>query len=232
MLTSTLPRSARKHHWWRWIAAGVAALVVVIVAAVGAYIQLQPTPAPLSLPSGPVSAPAGPLDGTWLVGPGSAAGFRVRETALGFSNDAVGRTAGVTGSIVIAADRVTSATLHVQLTTIKVGGRTQPQFAASLDTAAHPVASFSLTEPTALTAEFASGSVFSERVIGQLSMNGATRAVAVSLSARRDGSELQVAGFIPVTFAAWRIAQPTGFGFLGSLASHGIAEFLLVLHRQ
>jgi hypothetical protein len=30
---------------------------------------------------------------------------------------------------------------------------------------------------------------------------------------------------------AWGIKGPGGFGFLGSLADHGMAEFLIVLHR-
>jgi len=60
-------------------------------------------------------------------------------------------------------------------------------------------------------------------------MNGTTRQVTVSLFARRDGASLQVAGSIPVTFSAWHIKGPRSFGFLGSLADHGVAEFLLIL---
>jgi hypothetical protein len=30
----------------------------------------------------------------------------------------------------------------------------------------------------------------------------------------------------------WGITQPGGFGILGSLADHGAAEFLLILHRR
>jgi hypothetical protein len=45
------------------------------------------------------------------------------------------------------------------------------------------------------------------------------------------GSAIQVAGSIPVSFSAWGIQPPGGLGFFGSLADHGIAEFLLVLHR-
>jgi len=55
--------------------------------------------------------------------------------------------------------------------------------------------------------------------------------VTVSVSVRRDGTTLQVAGSIPVTFLAWHIKAPGGFGFLGSLADHGVAEFLLTLRQ-
>jgi len=60
-------------------------------------------------------------------------------------------------------------------------------------------------------------------------MNGTTHQVTVSVSARRDGTTLQVAGSIPVSFSAWDVKGPGGFGFLGSLADHGVAEFLLTL---
>jgi hypothetical protein len=43
---------------------------------------------------------------------------------------------------------------------------------------------------------------------------------------------LQAAGSIPVAFTGWHIKVPGGFGVLGSLASHGIAEFRLVLRRS
>jgi hypothetical protein len=64
-----------------------------------------------------------------------------------------------------------------------------------------------------------------------LSMNGVGRPATVSVDARRDGPVIEVAGSIPVSFATWHISQPTGFGWLGSVADHGTAEFLLILRR-
>jgi hypothetical protein len=55
--------------------------------------------------------------------------------------------------------------------------------------------------------------------------------VTITVSARHDGTAFQVAGSIPVAFAAWHIKGPVGFGFLGSLADHGVAEFLLTLRQ-
>jgi hypothetical protein len=53
--------------------------------------------------------------------------------------------------------------------------------------------------------------------------------VTVTVSARHDGTALQVTGSIPVALTAWHIKGPAGFGFLGSLSGHGVAEFLLTL---
>jgi hypothetical protein len=45
-------RPARKRHWWRWIVASVVTIVGLVVLAVGLFIKLQPSPAPLTLPRG------------------------------------------------------------------------------------------------------------------------------------------------------------------------------------
>jgi polyisoprenoid-binding protein YceI len=224
-------KSSRKRHWWRWILASVVALVVLIVLAVGLFITLQPAPAPLTLPKGAARALVGPVSGTWNVTAGSVVGFRVRESALGFSNDVVGRTNAVTGAIVVSGDRVTGATLRIGLTAVKVNGKTQPQFARSLDTRSHPVATFTLAWPVTLGPAFTSGATITVTGTGHLTMRGASRLVTFMITGRRDGPALRAAGSIPVMFSAWGIKGSAGYAFLGSLANHGVAEFLLVLHR-
>jgi len=221
----------RKRHWWRWILGGVVALVALALLATGLFIKLPPTLPPLALPAGTASAPVGPLGGTWIVAPRSTAGFRVRENALGFSNAVVGRTDGVTGTLVISGDRVTRAAFRIDLATVKVNGKAQPQFAKSLGTRGDPVATFTLLRPVTLGPAFAGGSVVTVTAAGRLTMHRASREVTVTLSGRRDGTALQAAGHIPVAFSRWGIQGPQGFGFLGSLANRGVAEFLLVLHR-
>jgi polyisoprenoid-binding protein YceI len=222
----------RKRHVWRWILAGAAALVVLIVVAVGAFIKLQPTLAPLALPKAGAGAPAGPLDGTWHVTAGSAAGFRVQESFLGMSNDTVGRTTAVTGALVVSGGQVTRAAFRVDLTTVTVNGKTQPQFARSLDTQLYPDATIALVKPVTLGSALSSGATISTVVTGQLTMHGVSHLVTFPVSGRRDGPALQVAGSIPVVFSAWGIKGPGGSGPFSSLADHGVAEFLLVLHQQ
>ena len=207
------------------------ALVVLVVLAAVIFIKLQPAPAPLALPTAAASAPAGPLDGTWDVAAGSVAGFRVQETFLGMSNDTVGRTHAVTGTITISGGRVTAAAFRIGLTTIKVGGKAQPQFATSLGTQDHPDATFTLAQPVTLSSAFTSGATITATATGQLTMHGTSHLVTATISARRDGPALQAAGSIPIAFAGWGIKGPQGYGILGSLANHGTAEFFLILHR-
>jgi polyisoprenoid-binding protein YceI len=221
----------QKRHWGRWILISAAALVVLVVAAVALFIKLQPAQPPLALPATPASAPAGPLSGTWQAVPGSVAGFRVEESALGFSNDVTGRTSSVSGALTISGAQVTHAVFRVALTTITVNGKTQPQVADSLGTQADPTATFALSGPVTAGTAFADGATITRTAIGQLTIHGLTRPATVTITGRRDGTSIQVTGSIPVSFSVWGIQPPGGLGFLGSIANHGIAEFFLVLHR-
>jgi polyisoprenoid-binding protein YceI len=222
----------RRRHWWRWILGGAIVLIALVAASIGLFFKLQPAPSPLILPAAAAKAPAGPLDGTWHVAAGSVAGFRVQETFVGLSNDVVGRTKAVTGTITVAGNQVTAATFRVDLATIKVRGKTEPQFATSLDTQNHPDATVKLTEPVPLSHAFTAGSAVTTTATGHLAMRGASHLVTLAIAARRGGAQLQAAGSIPITYSHWGIDRPGGYGSLASLASHGVAEFLLVLVRH
>jgi hypothetical protein len=222
----------RRRHWWRWILGGAVALVVLGVGLTGAFVELASVPAPLALPR-VAAAPSGPLDGTWQVASHSVAGFRVRETVIGFSNDVVGRTGDVTGTMTVTGDQVRQAAFQIPLGTIVVDGKTrQPQLVESLGVTAHPVAAITLAQPMSLPAGFSSGAAVTRIVAARLMLNGVTRPVTVTLSARRDGTAIDVAGSLPVDFFAFRITGPAGYGFLGSLADNGTAEFLMILRSR
>jgi polyisoprenoid-binding protein YceI len=223
-------KSPRRRHWLRWALGSGLALIVLAVAATGVVVKLTPGPAPLALPGGAAAAPSGPLDGTWRVATGSVAGFRLRETVIGFSNDVTGRTGGVTGTAVLAGAQVSSATFQVDLGTIAVDGKTrQPQLVQSLDVTAHPVATVTLTRPVPLPPAFSTGATVTRAAAASLTLNGITRPTTVTLSARRDGAVVEAAGSLPVAFADFDITGPRGYGVFGSLASDGTAEFLLIL---
>lgn len=227
-------RPVRRRRWRRWAIASVLALVVVAVlggVTIRVFVAQQQSAAPLSLPAGHPSAPAGPVAGTWHAAGGSAAGFRVAERALGATNVVVGRTSTVTGSVVADGSAVSRASFRVTLTALRVDGKPQQQLATSLNTSVFPVAEIRLTSPIVLSPAFASGATVHVSARGVLSLNGLTRSVTISLDARRDGALIEAAGSIPVSFATWHISQPAGFGWFGSLADHGTAEFRLILRH-
>jgi deazaflavin-dependent oxidoreductase (nitroreductase family) len=223
-----VPGRRRRRVWWILMTVGI--VLVLTVTAVGALVS--PTSlASLALPDRPAAAPAGSIEGVWSVSAGSVAGFRVPQTVLGFGSEVVGRTEAVTGTIAIAGAGVTAAAIRVALTTITVSGKRQPQLETSLGTSADPIATVRLAGLVRVSAAFAAGAAVREKATGYLTLHGITRLVVITIAARRNGSDLQVAGSIPVSFARWRIKDPAGFGFFGSLADHGSAEFLLTLRR-
>jgi polyisoprenoid-binding protein YceI len=225
-------RPRRKRHWLRWTIAGAAALVILVVGLVAVAIKLQPVPAPLTLPA-TATAPAGPVDGTYQAASGSMAGFRIQQTVLGLTSDVVGRTTDITGTATIADGQVTTADLRVGLLALTTGNaKPAPQFGSSLDTQRHPDATISLTQPMTLDAAFTSGTTLTVNAAGTLTLHGVTHTVTVALSIRRNDTTIEVAGSVPVVFADYGITGPTGYGAVGSLADHGVAEFLLVLHRS
>jgi polyisoprenoid-binding protein YceI len=222
----------RTRRWWRWLLVGLVLLVVLVVGGAAIYAKSQPTAAPLTLPAAAARPPAGPADGTWDAAAGSVAGFRIRESALGFGDDVTGRTTAVSGTAVIAGDRVARAAFRIDLTAITVGGKPKPQLTTSLDTAAHPDATITLAGPARLPAGFGGGRTVTAALPGWLTLHGVTRPVTITVSARRDGTAIEAAGSLPVASGRWGITLPAGFGFLGGLSSQATAEFLLILHRR
>jgi polyisoprenoid-binding protein YceI len=223
----------RKRHWLRWTLIGVAALLVLLVAGAVAAIKLQPVPAPLALPPAAPAA-AQPLDGTWRVAPGSVAGFRIQQTVIGLTSDVVGRTGDVTGTVTVAGGAVSSGDLRINLLTLTTGtgkAKPAPQFATSLDTQRFPVATVALTNPVPLGDGLTRGDQAKVNAAGRLTLHGVGRLVTVPLTLRRAGPNLAALGTFPVAFADYGIAQPKGYGWFGSLADHGTAEFLLILTR-
>jgi polyisoprenoid-binding protein YceI len=218
-------------RWWAWTIAVAGSLIATTGAASVWFVVSPAAPAPLMLPAA-AAAPAGPFNGTWTVAPGSVAGFRVRLSAFGISNDLVGRTPAVSGTISVARDWAVGARLRVTLTGMRVDGTSQPQLADSLRTARYPTAVFTLTEVAAMGPAFADGRSVTRQVHGFLTINGTSCGVTATITARRSGTALEVVGTIPVEFQYWGIRAPAGAGILGSLADSGTAEFRLVLHRR
>ena len=101
---------------------------MVLAAVLGPYVYIHfiegPAPAKLALPTssattttskGSATAPSAStsaLDGTWNVGSGSQAGYRVQEVLVGQNATAVGRTTKIWGSMTISGSTVTKGVVH------------------------------------------------------------------------------------------------------------------------
>ncbi|MEV0220356.1 YceI family protein [Streptomyces sp. NPDC050704] len=227
-------------RWKRWLIIGIAAAALVGVGGPYVYINYiqDDPPAALSLDS-PPAAPestsgsgsgdqAGQnVEGSWRVGSGSQAGYRVDEVLFGQNVTAVGRTEEVTGELEIEGTRAASGSFTVDLASVRSDSdQRDGQFRGRvMNTERYPNATFELTEPV----DFGSVPDVNEQVTGKatgdLTIHGQTNSVTFDLTAQRTADGFRVNGSIPVTFADYGIDAPN-FGGI-TVEDEGTVEFLL-----
>ena len=221
-------------------------MVLVAIAAIAApfiYIHFVegPPPAKLTLPETTSTTSSGSkspstdstsLDGTWNVGTGSVAGYRVNEDLVGQHTTAVGRTSDIWGSLAVSGTRVTSGTFTVAMATVRSDqSQRNAQFDGRImDVSRYPTASFSLTSPIDLSSLPISGVTKEYSASGTLELHGVSRSVTFPLQAEVQGSNVAVLGDITVPFAKWNIANPSIGGFV-TTANQGTLEVLLILTK-
>lgn len=225
-------RGIRK-HWIAWLVGVVVVAVAGIVGGPYLYIHVfdGKEAAPLAISDTGSTTTAVPVDGTWTVGTGSQAGYRVHETLVGQSTTAVGRTSKVTGSAAISGTQLTSATFTVDMASVASDkSERDSRFRGSsvMDTAQYPNGTFTLTRPIALGSIPEPGKKVTEHATGNLTLHGVTKSVTFDMTAVRGGSSIQVQGSIPVTFSDFNVTAPAIGGFV-TVDSSGQIEFLLNL---
>jgi len=238
----------RPRHWLRWLIGAIAAAAALAAAGPFIYIHFfNSAPAALSLsPSGSGAASSsasstaaantastGSVAGTWTVGSGSVVGYRVNEVLLGQNATAVGRTTSVTGHLTIAGTTATAASFSVPMATVHSDkSQRDTQFDGRIMAVSqYPTGTFTLTSPIDLAPLPSAGAVKSYTAHGKLTLHGTTRAVTFTLTAERAGSQIKVAGDIPVLFSDYNIQNPSFAGFV-TTQDHGLLEFLLVFSKN
>ena len=224
-------------NWRRWVIGGVAAILLVVVAAPFIYIhfiQADP-PARLSFsnpPTGTKSTSAGGIEGTWTPTSASSVGYRINELLMGQKSEAVGRTSKVTGQLIIAGTTVNSASFTVDMTSVvSDDDRRDQQFQGRImETSTYPTATFALSAPISLTKVPADQEIVSVTVAGKLTMHGVTKTVSLPLKAKRNASTIEVNGSLAIVFADWGIGNPS-FGPV-TTEDHGLLEFLVVFGQS
>jgi polyisoprenoid-binding protein YceI len=231
--------SPKTGRWKRWLL--IAVISAVGLAVVGPYVYIHfiegKPPAPLALTtSAPAattdpssSTPSGSFDayGTWSVAEGSQVGYRVKEVIFGQSNEAVGRTSDVAGTISVAGSTIRSATFTADMTSVASDqSRRDTQFHGRImNTSTFPTATFTLTQPIDVGSIPTDGVAKTYEATGEFTIHGVTKRVAFPLTGKRSGSTIQVSGSIPIVFADWGIGNPS-FGPV-TTEDHGVMEFLL-----
>jgi polyisoprenoid-binding protein YceI len=215
------------------LGAGIAVVVLGTTAAVAGPIFYRdvivgtPDAAPtVKVTPGTSSLTGTKLSGTWAVGSGSTAGYRVKEVLNGTDVTVVGKTTKVSGTVSFASNAITAATVTVKVGDIATDSGSRDEYfrTSALETDIYPDATFALTSPIAASG-LSAGKLTSFTATGTLSMHGVTKTVTVPMKAALAGKGAEVSGSIPVTFSDYKVAAPS-LGFV-TVQKKGSVEFLV-----
>ena len=235
-----MAKGRRRRLAW-WVGGGL--VVVVLLAVGGPFVYIHfiegPAPAKLSLPTArdttstsaaAEGATTGSVAGTWNVGSGSIAGYRVQEVLVGQNATAVGRTSQIWGSLTIAGSTVTKGSFTVNMASV-VSDQSQrnAKFAGPImDVSRYPTATLTLSSPIALGQLPEDGVIGHYSATGVLDLHGVSKTVSFPVSAERLSNQIDVLADINIPFANWDIANPSVGGFV-TTANNGTLEVLLHL---
>ncbi len=183
-------------------------------------------------------APGGTsADGAWKVATGADTfvGYRVDEVfaAGAVKKTAVGRTAGVTGSIVVAGATISEANFEADMTALKSDeARRDSQIKVrGIESTKFPKATFVLSAPIVLGGAPKIGAELPVKATGMLTLHGVTKEIALDLEARWSGDRIDVAGKTDILMADYAIEPPT-IPAIVTVENKGVLELQIVFARQ
>lgn len=194
---------------------------------------------PAQTPASTVETPpATSVEGTYKIGPGSAAGYRVREIFVGglAKVDAVGRSEAVTGTIVLGRNgstlQVLSVNAVVDMTKLvsdesRRDGRMRT---TGIETDKFPTATFVSSSAVALDAESEAAKPVKATVSGKLTLHGVTREVQIPVDAQLRSGTLEIVGRLAINMKDYSIEPPEIADFVKA-DDDGAFEFKLVLKK-
>jgi polyisoprenoid-binding protein YceI len=184
-----MAKGRRRRLAW-WVAGGLA--VVVLLAVGGPFVSIHfiegPAPAKLSLPTtrdttstsaAAQGATTVSVAGTWNVGSGSIAGYRVQEVLVGQNATAVGRTSQIWGSLTIAGSTVTKGAFTVNMASVlsDQSQRNAKFVGPIMDVSHYPTATLTLSSPIGLGQLPDDGVIAHYSATGVLDLHGVSKTV-------------------------------------------------------
>jgi polyisoprenoid-binding protein YceI len=225
-----------------WLLTAALGVVVAVGVAYGAF-ALAAGSGPAALTLGPGRGTTGTarlshIAGTWTVGAGSVAGYRVHEklAILPAPSEAVGRTSSVTGQATVVnsgtGHTVRTADLTVQVSTLTSDRpmRDRRVHTLGLQTDTYPTATFALAQPIALPPSILTGTTVHVTATGPLTLHGQTRTVSIPMTLRLSGSAFEAAGSISFPWSEFGM-QPPNYGDFVRVDDTATMEFDLHLTR-
>ena len=134
-------------------------------------------------------------------------------------------------TLTLAGTTVNTAKFTVDMTKVTSdSGQRDGQFRGRImQTSQFPTSTFELTQPIQLPSIPANLQEVTVTATGKLTLHGVTKDVTVDLKARLNGSNLEVNGTIPITFADYNISNPSGGP--AQVGDNGEIEILLVFQK-
>jgi polyisoprenoid-binding protein YceI len=200
---------------------GVAITVLVAIGIAGTLLLgSHRSPPPLSL--GSPAAGTGSLAGSWKVGAGSEAGYRVREQFINqpAPTEAVARTTEITGGlkVIVSGSTLRATGLHFKANLAALVSQDkyanyqvyQRDFfirSIYLQTDTYPDAEF-IADSIDIPPAIESGPV-SVTVTGKLTVHGETKSVTTQLQAQQTASGVEVAGSMNLDMRDFNVSVPS-----------------------
>jgi len=229
------------------------ALAVVVAVFLLVYFVIFPTssPTPFSLTSSSTVAGTGSasaaaaggkqavaLTGTWRVGSGSQAGYRVREKLafLPAQSDAVGRTAQITGGASFSHSggsvTITAASFDVAVDTLTSDRsmRDEKIHEIGLESSRYPTATFVLGRPVTVPAGVLEGKAARVAVAGTFDIHGTSKQETLPVEMLLAGSTFEAVGSLTFPWSEFGMTAPSVGGFV-NVTEHATMEFDLHLQR-
>ncbi len=164
----------------------------------------------------PAAGSGTPVSGSFRIAPGSTATYTAHETFLrqNLPHAPVGTTGRVTGQVVLASGAVRSGTVTVDLTGLHTHTAMRDRrVQQSLDTAAHPDATFVITGEEG-AAQVVAGSTADVRVRGNLTIGKVTKPEVWDVRITAAGATLHAVATLDVDMTAFGVQPPSIPGFV------------------
>lgn len=175
------------------------------------------------------------LAGEWtLAATGdSFVGYRVREELASIGTfTAVGRTTNLTATLAFDGSTITGVQVTADVASLRSDNsmRDATLKRQALESSVYPTATFTLTQPIALGRTPTAGEPISATAVGDLTLHGVTRSVALPLQGQLTNGYVVVVGSLDIAFADFNIATPSSAAVLG-VEDRGLLELQLVFQR-
>ena len=212
-----VPRSRSSRRRLKTLVAGAVIVPVAAVAVAWTLFFTPDSPPALGLSTQPGDTASVVPTGTWSVGDGSVAGYRVREKLLRLpaSNDGVGRTTAITGGFRLSGDRTAlrveqGMRIDVDVSKLKSDEerRDDHMRTMAIETDLYPTATFVTTSDIVLPTAVTAGGQASVTVVGDLTIHGVTRPVSIPLHAQHAVGRIEIVGSLTFPWDYFEMKRP------------------------